>query len=116
MKATMPKTDGVSDLDSDPGSVDDSDSDAGLDDDENDVDDPEDDEEPDLDGLSMSSGDVSLVGLDSDDEAAGDEAKWEEWDGVNKRKKDDDEKPRKKRKTLPTFASYDDYAAMVEAD
>jgi len=107
----MPKTDGMSDIDSDLGSVDDSDSEADLDDDENNGDDPEYDEEPDLDGLSMSSGDISLIGLDSDDEA-----KWEEWDGVNKRKREDDEKPRKKRKTLPTFASYDDYAAMVEAD
>jgi len=45
----------------------------------------------------------------------------EEWGGISERKvkrklkeKDQDEKKRKKRKTLPTFASYEEYAKMIE--
>ena len=62
---------------------------------------------------------IEYDGSDLSADEDGDEG--EEWggfdDGIDKRKRkgrDQDEKKRKKRKTLPTFASYEDYAKMIE--
>lgn len=112
--------------------MDDSDTDPGLDDsddlgsagDEKDIDGDSDD------GLSLVEGSdnedlISLDGdglIDYDGSDADDNEDDGEWQGIgggeeksNKRKRtDEDKKRRKKLKSLPTFASYEDYAKMIE--
>ncbi|KAH7907322.1 ribosome biogenesis protein, partial [Hygrophoropsis aurantiaca] len=135
MKATIPPVAGDEDL------LDDSESDeipSGLDDDEGDgsIDDGEsgeDDEEESADGLSLveDSDNDDLIALDeipqgliefdgTDSENGGDDEE-EEWGGISagdqgKRKREDESRgsKRKKLRSLPTFASYDDYAKMIE--
>lgn len=124
MKSTMPKTGEDDDI---------------LDD--SDVDEDDDDDMPsDMDsegGLSLAedSGDEDLMdmpedglieydGSDSDgDDDGGEGEEEEEWGGIGgggaggKRKREEkDEKKanKKKRKALPTFASYEDYAKMID--
>ncbi|KAF9260990.1 CBF-domain-containing protein [Marasmius fiardii PR-910] len=101
-----------------------------LDDDEDDEDD-EDEEEPDDDenlSLAESSDNEDLVALDDIqglieyDGSESEQQEEEEWGGITseatkKRKRDTEEKGRKHRKksrSLPTFASYEDYAKIIE--
>ncbi|KAG7452135.1 CBF-domain-containing protein [Guyanagaster necrorhizus] len=119
MKASMPKAEGDDDL------MEDSD----IDEDDLPLDfnaDEHNDEEPD-DGDDLSlvedSDNDDLISLDDDMpegliEYDGSEEK-EEWKGIDsgngKRKRTDESKgKRKKFKSLPTFASYEDYAKMIE--
>ncbi|SJL06413.1 uncharacterized protein ARMOST_09749 [Armillaria ostoyae] len=121
MKASMPKAEGDDDLmeDSD---IDENDLPSDFDADE------DDDEEPDdSDALSLAEGSDNddLISLDGDmpeglieyDGPDGEEE--EEWGGIDsgngKRKRTQESKEkRKKFKSLPTFASYEDYAKMIE--
>ncbi|KAJ3807240.1 CBF/Mak21 family-domain-containing protein [Lentinula aff. lateritia] len=67
----------------------------------------------------ISLNDDGLIEYDGSDAEVGDA---EEWDGIgvdsaksNKRKRNDEEKKRRKKlRSLPTFASYEDYAKMIE--
>ncbi|KAJ3866134.1 CBF/Mak21 family-domain-containing protein [Lentinula novae-zelandiae] len=67
----------------------------------------------------ISLNDDGLIEYDGSDAEVGDA---EEWGGIgvdspksNKRKRNDEEKKRRKKlKSLPTFASYEDYAKMIE--
>ncbi|KAK0481504.1 CBF/Mak21 family-domain-containing protein [Armillaria novae-zelandiae] len=122
MKASMPKTEGDDDLVEDSDIDEDdlpSDFDAGEDDD--------DDEPDDSDDLSLAEGSDNddLISLDEDMpeglmeyDGPGEEEE-EEWGGIDsgngKRKRTQESKEkRKKFKSLPTFASYEDYAKMIE--
>ncbi|KAF9039673.1 CBF-domain-containing protein [Hymenopellis radicata] len=119
MKATMPNTGDNDDALDDSDIDDDDDIPSGLDDDSED-------------GLSLAegSGDDDLVPMDgliefdgSDSEDDGGEQE-EEWGGIaggggaKRKRAEDDEKDKTKRKkakkSLPTFASYEDYAKMIE--
>lgn len=100
--------------------------------DDSDGEDDENNEEDDEDALSLVEGSDAedllpldanvpqgLIEYDGSDAEAGDED--EEWGGIggaatNKRKHggEDDKKKRKKIRSLPTFASYEDYAKMIE--
>ncbi|PBK76587.1 CBF-domain-containing protein [Armillaria solidipes] len=121
MKASMPKAEGDDDLmeDSD---IDEDDLPSDFDADE------DDDEEPDdSDDLSLAEGSDNddLISLDGDmsegliEYDGPDEEEEEEWGGIEsgngKRKRTQESKEkRKKLKSLPTFASYEDYAKMIE--
>ncbi|KAK0455841.1 CBF/Mak21 family-domain-containing protein [Armillaria borealis] len=121
MKASMPKAEGDDDLmeDSD---IDEDDLPSDFDADE------DDDEEPDdSDDLSLAEGSDNddLISLDGDmpegliEYDGPDEEEEEEWGGIDsgngKRKRTQESKEkRKKFKSLPTFASYEDYAKMIE--
>lgn len=92
--------------------------------------DREDDEDDEEDGMSLAEGSDAedLIGLDDDmpdglveypASEGGDED--EEWGGIedgNKKKRkgrhEDSKQKKKKLRSLPTFASYDDYAKMIE--
>lgn len=123
MKASMPKAEGDDDLmeDSD---IDEDDLPSDFDADEDD-----DDDEPDgSDGLSLAEGSDNddLISLDGDMpeglieyDRPGEEDEEEEWEGIDsgngKRKRTQESKEKRKRfKSLPTFASYEDYAKMIE--
>ncbi|KAH7920324.1 CBF-domain-containing protein [Leucogyrophana mollusca] len=137
MQATMPPMAGDEDL------MEDSDSDeipSGLDDDDDDDDEPEgesdrqdEDDEGSADALSLAEGsdnedlvDIDdipqgLIDFDGSDSENGEDGAEEEWGGFSgadngKRKREDESKgsKRKKLKSLPTFASYEDYAKMIE--
>ncbi|KAI0083481.1 CBF/Mak21 family-domain-containing protein [Irpex rosettiformis] len=132
MKATMP-----AELQDDDLSIDSDDVPSDLDDDSDEEDvgaqteDEVEKENDDDDALSLveDSDNEDLVSLDADipdglvdfDEQASDEEE-QEWGGIGgvsqkkrKRGNDEDEKKRKKKlRSLPTFASYDDYAKMIE--
>lgn len=142
MKATLPTELQDDDLDEDsddlPSDLDDDSEGAAVDEDEGEASAAEDDEdqeedEQDDDAFSMveDSDAEDLLPLDADipgglieydgtDSEAGGED--EEWGGIgasktNKRKRDGEEDGKKKRKkirSLPTFASYEDYAKMIE--
>ncbi|KAJ7063556.1 CBF/Mak21 family-domain-containing protein [Mycena amicta] len=116
MKASMPATEGDDIL------MEDTDDDVPSDLDEEDADDSgfslaEDSENDDLVALD---GDFAGGLLDYD--GSDDEAENEEWGGIeadsaNKRKRDDSSEhrqARKKLRSLPTFASYEDYAKMID--
>ncbi|KAK0466300.1 CBF/Mak21 family-domain-containing protein [Desarmillaria tabescens] len=118
MKASMPKAEGDDDLmeDSD---IDEDDLPSDFDADE------DDDDEPDDDGLSLAEGSDNddLISLDGDMpeglieyDGSGEEEEWGGIDSGNgKRKRTEETKEkRKKFKSLPTFASYEDYAKMIE--
>jgi len=88
-------------------------------------DDEEDDDDPfaliegsDNEDLISLEGDIPEGLLDHE----GHESSEEEWGGINmgedrKRKRDDtDGEKRKKLRSLPTFASYEDYAKIIEAE
>ncbi|KAJ7168329.1 CBF/Mak21 family-domain-containing protein [Mycena crocata] len=115
MQASMPRAAGDEDLmeesDELPSDIDEDDEDSEIDDD---------------DALSLVEGsdNEDLVPLDglidydgSDGEAGGEE---EEWGGISeggdkKRKREDNSSQRRKKlRSLPTFASYEDYAKMIE--
>ena len=138
----MPKAEGDDDLmeDSDV-DIDDDDEDLSLEDSDQDVDGDDDenknDSDDDDDGLSLVEGSdnedlISLDGelpdgliaydgsdVDDDDEDDGTEGVW---GGISKpaasgtkRKRDETKsEKRKKLRSLPTFASYEDYAKMIE--
>lgn len=126
MKATMPKTGDADDI------MDDTDDDVDGDDDDipSDLEEMSDDDEDGGLSLAEASGDEDLMSLNGDmpdgliefDEAEDEaEPEEEEWGGIGagggtKRKRDDEDKKskRKKLKALPTFASYEDYAKMIE--
>ena len=136
MKATMPKVQGDDDdllEDSDeeddlPSDFGDSDELQGSDASENekdDVDDEDAEEDQDDDGLSLveASDNEDLISLDGDVPHGldhDDSAKDEEWAGIHsgndkKRKREEDRTgKRKKLRSLPTFASYEDYAKLIE--
>lgn len=119
MKASMPKAEGDNDLmeDSD---IDEDDLPSDFDADEDDDDEPDDSDDlslaegSDNDDLISLDGDMpgGLIEYDGPDEE-------EEWGGIDsgngKRKRTQESKgKRKKFKSLPTFASYEDYAKMIE--
>jgi ribosome biogenesis protein MAK21 len=138
MKATLPaelQDDNLSD-DSDnlPSDLDDSDN-VDEDEDENEevaskvVDDDDDDdgdvlslvEDSDAEDLLPLDADVPDGLIEYDGSDAEDEDETEEWGGISsaaskKRKRggEEDKKKRKKIHSLPTFASYEDYAKMIE--
>ena len=58
---------------------------------------------------------IEYDGSDAESEAAG-EAEWTGFDGgAKKRKREDTQTSRRKKlRSLPTFASYEDYAKMIE--
>lgn len=80
------------------------------------------------DGVSLAEGsdDDDLVAMDDvpnglieyDGSHAATEQSDEEWGGVSggdkRKRKDKGQAKRKKRKTLPTFATYEEYAKMIE--
>ena len=84
--------------------------------------------EPGDDGVSLAEGsdDDDLVAMDdvpgglikyngSDAETEQDDEEWGGISGGNKRKRRDERQGRrKKRKALPTFATYEEYAKMIE--
>ena len=139
MKSTMPTVQGDDDLLEDSDDEDDLPSDFGDSDelDEGDED-PRGDQEEDGISLAEASDNEDLISLDGDvphglieydgsDAEADDDgedaalAKDEEWSGISsgndkKRKREEDEtrKKRKKLRSLPTFASYEDYAKLIE--
>ena len=123
MKATLPSADEDADL------LDDDEMESDPDDDEQDssrLGSKEDDETD----LAEGSDDEDLISQDGlieyDGPSVSDEDREDEWAGVDdaefgkKRKRMDDtdsrRSARKKLKSLPAFASYEDYAAMIEAD
>lgn len=128
MQATMPREEG------DEAFLEEDDEEAFLDDDDDELlSDPDaagnssaEEEELGTDSDGNISGDgVSLAeGSDDDDlveyDASGAETEQSdgEWGGIgggDKRKRKDKSQPkRKKRKTLPTFATYEEYATMIE--
>ena len=133
MQATMPRENGdealvEEDIDDDDELL--SDPDAGNDSSVEGEEEPEADADGDEfgDGISLAEGsdDDDLVALDdvpdglieydgSDAEAEQDEEEWGGIAGGNKRKqRDKNQSRRKKRKTLPTFATYEEYAKMIE--
>ncbi|KAF9005217.1 CBF/Mak21 family-domain-containing protein [Cyathus striatus] len=140
MQATMPKAEGDDDLMEDSEDEDEDDLPSDLDEfDYEDSDEKEEEEEAgkvadesDGDDEIMSLVELSdnedLVSLDGDvpdrlieyDGPDASEVEGEEWDGIGgedkkKRKREDMKGGRKKKlKSLPTFASYEDYAKMIE--
>ncbi|OAX41808.1 CBF-domain-containing protein [Rhizopogon vinicolor AM-OR11-026] len=127
MQASMPRVAGDEDLmvdsDSEPSGLDDSD---GSDDEEADVDE---EDGGSGDGFSMVEGsdNEDLIGLDevphglieydgSADEQGDGEESWNGFGSTKKRKQETESKreKRKKLRSLPTFASYEDYARMIE--
>ncbi|KAK7687630.1 hypothetical protein QCA50_008844 [Cerrena zonata] len=142
MKATMPTElqgdDLMDDSDEMPSDLDEDEEDEdeaelGDDEDEDEKDEDEDEERDDDDALSLAedSDAEDLLSLDADvpeglveydgsDVGSEDEApQEEEWGGIDggkKRKRGDDDSKSKKKKlrSLPTFASYEDYAKLIE--
>ncbi|KAH7869910.1 CBF/Mak21 family-domain-containing protein [Lentinula edodes] len=130
MQASMPKVladddDLMNDSDVDPDG-DDSDERSSLNDEDLQDEDVEEDSDNELSLVEgsdnedlISLNDDGLIEYDGSDAEVGDA---EEWDGIgidsaksNKRKRNDEEKKRRKKlKSLPTFASYEDYAKMIE--
>ncbi|KAK7027338.1 RNA-binding ribosome biosynthesis protein mak21 [Paramarasmius palmivorus] len=138
MKASMPKADGDDDL-LDVSDMDDDDIPSGLDMSDIDIDDDEssgggleEEEETDgdqeEDGLSLAeqSDNEDLVPLDDIPQGlieydGSDADSEEEWQGIDegavskkRKRKDEEASKRKKPRSLPTFASYEDYAKMIE--
>lgn len=117
MKATIPKAMGDDDLLMDEDSDDEIPS--GLD-----ADDSDDGSDEDALALVEGSDNEDLVSLDGLVEFdGGSESEEEEWGGIAsvdsvgmKRKRENEEKRgrRKKLRSLPTFASYEEYAKMIE--
>ncbi|KIJ67296.1 hypothetical protein HYDPIDRAFT_25763 [Hydnomerulius pinastri MD-312] len=137
MQATMPREDGdealmeedsddmPSDLDV-ASDLDDLEDDGGEGDGE-DASEAEEDENESEDGISLAEGsdDEDLLALDNMPDglveyhgSGAEDGEEEEWGGLgggDKRKRNDKaEGRRKKKRSLPTFASYDDYAKMIE--
>ncbi|KAK0199068.1 CBF/Mak21 family-domain-containing protein [Armillaria mellea] len=121
MKASIPKAEGDNDL------MDDSDIDEDDLPSDFDVDEDEEDQPDDGDDLSLAEGSDNddLISLDDDmpegliEYDGPDEEEEEEWGGIDsgngKRKRTQESKERRKKfKSLPTFASYEDYAKMIE--
>ncbi|KAF5331903.1 hypothetical protein D9611_008891 [Ephemerocybe angulata] len=145
MQASMPKANGDDDLLAGSEDSDDLDSDldaemAADSDSEGEWEDEDEDEgagkvsdDEDEDGLSLVEGsdNEDLISLDGDmpegliayDEEAEEEEEEEEWGGVDggagqKRKRaerEEKKESRKKLRALPTFASYEDYAKLIDA-
>ncbi|KAL4071905.1 CBF/Mak21 family-domain-containing protein [Scleroderma yunnanense] len=134
MQATMPDMSGDAELLSDPDEEDNLDLEG--DDDEDSSASEEDDTGSHGDALSFAEGsdDDDLLAIDDipgfieydGSDASADEGdpedgnRDEEWGGISegtdkrKRKEKDGDEKRKKRRTLPTFASYEEYAKMIE--
>lgn len=133
MQATMPREDGDErfleddeDMDDDELSCPDAGGDSSV----------EGEEEPEIDsdenefgdGISLAEGsdDDDLIAVDNipnglveyDGSDAGTKQSDEEWGGISggdkRKRKDEGQVRRKKRKTLPTFATYEEYARMIE--
>jgi ribosome biogenesis protein MAK21 len=144
MKATMPNVDDDnlmddSDEDDEALMLDDDSTDSGHSDDSDGPEDQDSSDNSTEEGLSLAeaSDDDDLIPLDEmgleeglieyDGSDAGDDGiagvvseEEEEWNGIlgvgaGKRKRKDEEKGKRKRqKSLPTFASYEDYAKLIE--
>ncbi len=144
MQASMPKAEGDDDLMEDSDADIDDDEDLSLADSDEDVDEDEEENENDSDdddGLSLVEGSdnedlISLEGElpegliaydgsdadDDDDVVVNDDDTDGVWGGISKpaasgtkRKRDETKsEKRKKLRSLPTFASYEDYAKMIE--
>jgi len=143
MKVTLPKFQGDDDDLLEDSDEDDLPSNFGDSDEVDDLEDENDDEGDNDDGLSLAeaSDNEDLISLGGDlphglieyegsdayaDDDDGDDdndpplAKREEWGGISsgngkKRKREDDKTvKRKKLRSLPTFASYEDYAKLIE--
>ncbi|KAL4259257.1 CBF/MAK21 family protein [Pleurotus pulmonarius] len=128
MKASMPKVTGDEDEDLDDSDIDsppDLDSDINDSDSDSNVSDSEDSDPDDLDLVEDSDAD-DLIPLNEvpdglieyDGSGSESEGQDDEWGGVSDTKKrkraDDKQSRRKKLKSLPTFASYEDYAKLIE--
>lgn len=128
MKASMPAAEGDEDLMEDS---DDLASDLDDDEEENDSADELENMDGDDSGLSLAEGsdNEDLVPVDSEFSAGlidydGSDGEDEEWGGINgsqgatktkrKREESSNNQRRKKLRSLPTFASYEDYAKMIE--
>ncbi|KAJ7221697.1 CBF/Mak21 family-domain-containing protein [Mycena pura] len=128
MKASMPAAEGDEDLMEDS---DDLASDLDADEEENDSADELDNTDGDDSGLSLAEGsdNEDLVPVDSEFSAGlidydGSDGEDEEWGGISgsqgatktkrKREESSNNQRRKKLRSLPTFASYEDYAKMIE--
>ncbi|KAF5378151.1 hypothetical protein D9615_007633 [Tricholomella constricta] len=133
MKASMPKAagDDSEDLMEDDGDEDDLPSDFDMDDDDSDSENEDQAKEEDDDALSLVEGsdNEDLISLNDDvpdgliEWDGSDEEADEEWGGIDgddggggkKRKREETSREkRKKLRSLPTFASYEDYAKMIE--
>ena len=138
MKATMPADLEDDDLMEDSDGSDDIPSDLDVSDEGEGVDDREEDPDEDGDaddGFSLAEGSdaedllpldtdvpMGLIEYDGPDASDNEESAGEEWGGVSevekkgKRKRDEDGRKaqRKKLRSLPTFASYEDYAKLIE--
>ncbi len=128
MKASMPKVTGDEDEDLDDSDIDsppDLDSDINDSHSDSNVSDSEDSDPDDLDLVEDSDAD-DLIPLNEvpdglieyDGSGSESEGQDDEWGGVSDTKKrkraDDKQSRRKKLKSLPTFASYEDYAKLIE--
>lgn len=131
MQASMPRMAGDEDLMADSDSVASDLDDSDGDDEEVEIDVEDEDEDADSgDDLSMveASDNEDLLGLDevprglvecdriSDEDGGDDEEQWDGFGSTKKRKQENESKreKRKKLRSLPTFASYEDYAKMIE--
>jgi ribosome biogenesis protein MAK21 len=136
MQATMPKEAGDSDLmesDDSPSGLDDDDKelDASLNSSDEDEDEMQQEDAEQSDDLALAEGsdNEDLIDLDeevpgglvdydgSDTENAPNEQEWTGLNGGQKRKRGDEKRAqgkRKKLRSLPTFASYEDYAKMID--
>jgi len=123
MQASMPRTAGDEDLleesDELPSDFDEDDNSSEIDDDEDALSLVEGSDNDDL--VPLDGDFPGLIDYDgSDEEAGGDDDEEEEWGGITqagdkKRKREDSSnQKRKKLRSLPTFASYEDYAKMIE--
>ncbi|KAG1727779.1 ribosome biogenesis protein [Suillus paluster] len=129
MKASMPDMAGNEDLMADSDSVasglDDSDGEIDVDE-EIDVDDEDGDGSGDDFSMVEASDNEDLISLDevpqglieydADEDGGDGEEQWNGFGDTKKRKQENDSKreKRKKLRSLPTFASYEDYAKMIE--
>lgn len=127
MQATMPHVAGDEDLMADSDSVA---SDLDDSDGEDEVEDEEDEDGGSGDDFSMveASDNEDLLGLDevpqgliecdgiADEDGGDGEEQWNGFGSTKKRKQENESKreKRKKLRSLPTFASYEDYAKMIE--
>lgn len=61
---------------------------------------------------------LELIDYDGPDSEAGADGEWEGFGGEDKKRKrggeDDRKRKKKKLRSLPTFASYEDYAKLIE--
>lgn len=132
MQASMPRMAGDEDLIADSDSVasdlDDSDGDKEVEIDEEDEDEDEVGGSGDDFSMVEASDNEDLLGLDevpqgliehggiADEDSGDGEEQWNGFGSTKKRKQENESKreKRKKLRSLPTFASYEDYAKMIE--